>query len=465
MTEFREESDLLGSRSVPRDAYWGIHTLRACENFPVSGAATPLELIYAYARVKKAACLANRDLGFLTPDSADAVCAACEDIVSGLLDDQFPIDALQGGAGTSTNMNVNEVIANRALYHMGKASGSYECIDPIDHVNLHQSTNDTYPTALKVAAIEGVRSLSAGLARLQGAFQQKEKAFSRILTIGRTEMQPAVPMTLGSIFSGFAQAISRDRWRTAKCEERLRVVNIGGTAVGTGLTAPRRYIFLVIEKLREVTGMGLTRGESGVDQTANADSIVEVSGILDACAVNLRKISNDLRLLHLHEEIRLAPVQAGSSIMPGKVNPVIAEAGITAGLKVSTNHSLISQAVASGTLQISEFLPLCAHALLESIRILTSAADMLAHHVESIEACEKMCGQHADNSPMLVTAFIPLIGYHTAQALLTEYQKGDHAISFRHFLQQKLGQEIVRQTLTPENIMALGYRGKRSFKN
>ncbi len=458
MNQTRVEKDFLGARSLPIDVFWGIHTLRAVENFPSSGISVAPELIRAYAHVKKAACLANSELGFLPLEIAQAVLKACDEMSEGKLDNQFPLDALQGGAGTSTNMNVNEVLANRAIYHAGKPVGRYDLIDPIDHINLHQSTNDTYPTALKIAAIEGVRKLSDALARLQGAFQRKEKEFAGIVTIGRTELQEAVPITLGAIFSAFAEAISRDRWRTFKCEERLRVVNIGGTAVGTGLTAPRRYIFLVIEKLRQLTGMGLTRGENGVDQTANADSLVEVSGILDACAVNLKKISNDLRLLHLFEEISLLPVQAGSSIMPGKINPVIVESAIMAGMKISTNHTLISQAVSSGTLQICEFLPLCAHALLESIRILISTVEVLRPHIEKITANEDNCKRKADNSPMLVTAFIPVIGYRRSQELLTEYKNTPGTLSFRSFLEQKLGSDLVCKQLTPESIMALGHR-------
>ncbi len=258
------------------------------------------------------------------PEKAEAIINACDEIAKGRFSDQFPVDALQGGAGTSTNMNLNEVIANRAIEILGGNKGDYSLIHPLEDVNLHQSTNDVYPTAIKVAGIYRLRDLAKAIAELQGAFQEKEKEFAGIIKIGRTELQEAVPITLGAEFSAFAEAISRDRWRTFKCEERLRVVNLGGTAVGTGLAAPQDYIFLVIEKLREVTGLGLSRGENLPAETANADSFVEVSGILKAHAVNLLKIANDLRLMNLLGEIKLPQLQAGSSIMPGKVNPVLA---------------------------------------------------------------------------------------------------------------------------------------------
>jgi aspartate ammonia-lyase len=291
MTDQRIEKDLLGELAVPRDAYWGIHTQRAVNNFSISGMKVNAGLISALAQTKKACTLANLETGHLTPEKGKTIIAACDDIAAGRLSDQFPVDALQGGAGTSTNMNVNEVIANRAIELQGGKKGNYDFIHPLEDVNLHQSTNDVYPTALKVAAIFKLRDLSNAVSGLQGAFQEKEKEFAAIVKMGRTELQEALPITLGAEFSAFAEAFSRDRWRIFKCEERLRVVNLGGTAVGTGLAAPRDYIFLVIEKLREVTGLGLSRGENILGETANADSFVEVSGILKAHAVNLIKIA------------------------------------------------------------------------------------------------------------------------------------------------------------------------------
>ena len=457
----RTEHDLLGERSIPEDAYWGVHTLRAMENFRLTSHRVPPPLIRGIAQVKKACCLANMELGYLDRRLGAAVSAACDDVLSGSLDGQFPLDALQGGAGTSTNMNVNEVLANRALELLGHRRGDYGLIHPIAHVNLHQSTNDVYPTALKIAAISGLRRLSDAAAGLQGVFQHKEKEFAHIVAIGRTELQNAAPITMGAQFGTFAEAIARDRWRTFKCEERLRVVNIGGTAVGTGLTAPQSYIFLVIEKLREVTGMGLSRAENLMDQTANADAFAEVAGILGAHAVNIRKIANDLRLLHFLGEISLPPVQAGSSVMPGKVNPVIIEAAISASIKVKANVGVVLETASLGTLQLNEFLPLLAWGLLESLDILAATDSMLAGHVGGIVANEELCARNAAESPTLITAFLPHIGYERAEELVLDH-RASGGRDFRRFLEEKLGGELVARVLSPSNLISLGHRAPRA---
>ncbi|MEI6845682.1 MAG: lyase family protein, partial [Candidatus Firestonebacteria bacterium] len=271
MTETRIEKDQLGEKAIPAEAYYGIHTARALENFKISGRPVNFSLIKTIALVKKAAAQTNHELKYLTDEKAQAIVAAAEEIIDGALKEQFPVDALAGGAGTSVNMNVNEVIANRAIELLGRQKGEYAVVDPFKDVNLHQSTNDVYPTALKIACIYALRTLSIKITALQGAFQRKEKEFASIVKIGRTEMQEAVPITLGFEFSAFAEAVARDRWRTFKSEERLRVVNIGGTAVGTGLGAPKSYIFQVIEKLRALSGLGLSRNENVVDATANSD--------------------------------------------------------------------------------------------------------------------------------------------------------------------------------------------------
>ena len=455
--EYRTEKDALGEKKVPADKYWGIHTQRAIENFPLSGLRVFPGWIQALVLVKKAACLANRELGYLPESKAKAIAAVCDEVLEGKWSDSWPLDALQGGAGTSMNMNVNEVLANRAIELLGGVKGQCGLVHPIDDVNMHQSTNDVYPTAVKVAAILGCKALSDAAAKLQGAFQQKEKEFSGIVKIGRTELQEAVPLTLGAEFAAFAEAFARDRWRTFKCEERLRVVNLGGTAIGTGLTAPQRYIFLVIEKLREITGLGLSRSENMIDTTANADAFVEVSGILKAHASDLVKIAGDLRLMNLLGEIRLPQLQAGSSIMPGKINPVILEAVIQAGLKVMANDLLVTEAASRATFQICEFMPLLSHALLESIELLTRAGEMFAVHVAGIQADPEKCRAYADHAEGIITAFVPQLGYDKVTEILKEFRASAQK-NLRKFLEDRLDKEIVEKTLSSQNILSLGHK-------
>jgi aspartate ammonia-lyase len=305
--------------------------------------------------------------------------------------------------------------------------------------------------------ILGVRTLSETAAQLQGVLQRKEKEFAGIIKLGRTEMQDAVPITLGAEFSAMAEAVSRDRWRTFKCEERLRVVNIGGTAVGTGLSAPRDYIFMVIEKLREVTGLGVCRAENVMGDTAHADTFVEVSGILKAHAVNILKVSNDLRLMNMLGEVILPSVQAGSSIMPGKVNPVILEAASQAALKVTAQDALVTQAASRGTGQIIEFMPLLADALLGSVELLINADRMLTGHIDGIKADEARCRYYVECSRTIITAFVPVVGYERCQELLKEFDAFQED-NLRVFLDKKLGADVVRKTLAPHNLVGLGYR-------
>jgi len=436
----RIETDCIGSMELPADCPWGIHTARALENFPMVGKNVNPRLLSAYTQVKKACALANKELGFFPAEKADRIIQSCS-----LTPDTCPLSALQGGAGTSTNMMVNEIIGNLAKAH------------PIQEVNLHQSTNDTYPTALKVAAIYGVRELSEALAGLQGVFQQKEKQTASVPMLGKTELVDAVPLTLGAQFASFAEAFARDRWRTFKCEERLRTVNLGGTAIGTGLTAPRSYIFLVVDKLREVTGLGLSRAENMVEATANADCFVEVSGILNAAAVNLIKVSDDLRHLMMLGEIKLPAVQAGSSIMPGKVNPVILESVMQIGIKVKANNNIVADCAARGSLQICEFMPLLADALLESIDLLIAAAQMLAKHAAGIDADQGKCLERLYASPEIITAFVPMLGYDRCAELFKQFEQHGKG-TIREFLEKELGKEAVEKTLSPQNLMSLGHK-------
>ncbi|OPY56307.1 MAG: Aspartate ammonia-lyase [Pelotomaculum sp. PtaU1.Bin035] len=422
--EYRTERDLLGEMKVPRDVYYGIHTVRAAGNFPVSGMRVHPVLIRAMAQVKQAAALANMDSGLLDHKIGEAIASAAAEVAGGGLADQFIVDSFQGGAGTSTNMNVNEVIANRAIEITGGKKGDYHLVHPLKHVNLSQSTNDVYPTALRVAAIGMVLELSESLAGLQAALQEKEAEFAGILKLGRTEMQDAVPVTLGQEFSAYAEAIARDRWRLYKVEERLRQVNLGGTAAGTGLNADLNYIFRVIEELRAITGYGLARSENTVDLTQNADVFVEVSGLLKAAAVSLAKIAGDLRLLSSGPlgglaEISLPEVQPGSSIMPGKVNPVIPEMVIQISYQVMGNDQTIAMAAAAGQLELNAFLPLIAHNLLQSLGLLKSAANIFTDKcIRGIMADEARCRYWLEESHGFITALTPHLGYETAAEMV-----------------------------------------------
>ncbi|MFW6161953.1 MAG: aspartate ammonia-lyase, partial [Planctomycetota bacterium] len=423
MTHYRTEHDLLGERDVPADALWGIYTERAVENFPLARRPVHPALIHAYGAVKLACARTNHELGAWDEPTFAAIQAACQEMMEGLLDAAIQVDALQGGAGTSTNMNVNEVLANRALQHLGKPLGDYDAVSPFDDLNRHQSTNDTYPTAVKVAAVGLLRELERQVIALLEEFQAKEKATAGVVKVGRTQLQDAVLTTLGREMSAYAEAFARDRWRIYKCEERLRVVNLGGTAIGTGLSAPRLYIFRAVEHLRDITGLGLARAENLVEATQNADVFVEVSGILKALASNLLKVATDLRLLSSGPdggigEIRLPAVQAGSSIMPGKVNPVIPEAVSQAAMVVMANDQAIATACSMGNLELNAFLPLVADALLGSLSLLANASDIFRRRcVAGIEADEARCRRHVHGATATVTALVEPLGYETAQAI------------------------------------------------
>jgi aspartate ammonia-lyase len=423
MKAFRSEKDLLGQRDIPADALYGIHTLRGMENFPLARRTVHGELVHAYGAVKLACARTNHALGWWDQPKADAIHQACREMMAGQLDRHIMVDALQGGAGTSTNMNVNEVLANRALQLLGRPPGDYAIISPLGDLNLHQSTNDTYPTALKVAVITRLRALEQELVGLLEAFQERERAFSHIVKVGRTQFQDAVLTTLGRSMSAYSEAFGRDRWRVYKCEERLRVVNLGGTAIGTGLAAPRQYIFQVVEQLRAITGLGLARAENLVDATQNTDVFVEASGMLKACASNLLKVATDLRLLSSGPdaglgELRLPARQAGSSIMPGKVNPVIPEAVSQAAMGVIANDQAITLACSLGSLELNAFLPLIADALLGSLDLLGNACSLFNRLcVAGLEAGESRCLRQVENATASITALVDTIGYQAAQEI------------------------------------------------
>jgi aspartate ammonia-lyase len=482
MTQTRTEHDLLGQLDVPADALYGIYTVRAIENFPLANRPMRPVLIHAYGAVKLACARTNHELGHFSnaaksaihnpqsailPESAmdnrqSAIERACSEMMEGRLDAHIVVDALQGGAGTSTNMNVNEVLANRALQVLGRPLGDYQTIDPLDDINLHQSTNDTYPTALRVAAIGLLRELQRQVVALLEEFQLKEKAFADIVKIGRTQLQDAVLTTLGREMSAYAEAFARDRWRIYKCEERLRVVNLGGTAIGTGLGAPRQFIFRAVEHLRDITGLGLARAENLVEATQNADVFVEVSGITKALAVNLLKVASDLRLLSSGPrgglgEIRLPARQGGSSIMPGKVNPVIPEAVTQAAIAVCANDVAITQACSMGSLELNPFLPLVADALLGSLELLTNACSIFRRLcVAGIEADTDRCRANLDSSTAAVTALVERLGYEAATRVAVaahEQKKNVRQIAVELGL---LSEKEYDALVSPENVTRLG---------
>jgi aspartate ammonia-lyase len=433
----RIESDELGEVAIPDGALYGIQSARARDNFSLNYRRTSLLLVYAMVKIKKAAALC-----YGKPPGASeagiekfrAIAEACDHILSGEADGDFIVDALQGGAGTSTNMNVNEVVANMALKLLGKPAGSYSVIHPLDDVNRGQSTNDVYPTALRIAAIDLLRKLSDHCAKLQEALQKKENEYDGIKKLGRTELMDAVPVTLGGEFGAYAQAIGRDRWRLYKVEERLRQVNLGGAAVGlTARTDGRNndksaalYRFKVIEELRELTGIGLAPAEYPMDLTQNADVYVEVSGLLKGLAVNIIKIANDFRLMNSGPrgglgEITLAPLQKGSTIMPGKVNPVIPEMAIQAAIKVIANDGAITEAAARGEFELNAFSPLIADALLENLSLLCRTVFLFRTScVETLVPRQERCAALLETSLAFAASYVPQLGYGRVSKIVAE---------------------------------------------
>lgn len=466
MENFRLEKDLLGERKLPCNAYYGIHSLRASENFNISGKKVNLKLIKALVIVKKAAALANKKTKLLCAEKADAITSACDKVLNGDFNDQFITDSMQGGAGTSTNMNVNEVISNISIELLGGKKGDYSIIHPIHHVNMCQSTNDVYPTALRIAAIKLLRNTSDSFSKLQTILQTKENDFSHILKLGRTELMDALPMMVGQEFGAYARAIARDRWRLYKVEERLREINIGGTAIGTGMNAPQKYIFLVTDILQDITALGLSRSDFPIDNTQNMDVFCEVSGLLKAAAVNLIKISNDIRLLGSGPrggfgELLIPPVQAGSSIMPGKVNPVILEMVSQVSMKVIANDASITFAASSGQLELNAFAPLIAENILESLEILNNAVISLTNNcINNLQVNIEKCKFNLDSSTALVTALESYIGYDKASEIAKIAVKENKSIKEIINSENLLSKDLLDKILNPFSLTSPGIPGK-----
>lgn len=455
----RKEKDYLGEIEVEDDVYYGIHTKRALINFPATGEKLDDTFIWAYFTIKKACALLNAELGYLDEKISVAITRACDEWQ--FLKDHIVVDPLCGGAGTSVNMNVNEVIANRASEILGRRKGEY-IVDPILHVNLHQSTNDTFPTAGKIAVIVKLRELINEVINLQDKIQQKEKEFYSIKKPGRTQLMDGPPIMLGQEFGSFADALARDRWRLYKVEERIRTVNIGGTAIGTGIGAPKEYILKIVDKIRQLCGVKIAKAENLIDSTQNWDVFSEVHGLLKSLAVNLYKISNDIRLLASGPktaigEIILPQIQAGSSIMPGKINPVVCEYVMQLCHVVFANDVLITHACSLGNLELNQFSPLIVHYTLKSLDFLKNSCIALSAYIPFIKADERKCSENLERSTALLTPLINIFGYkEVSEAIKIANWDLYRAIEILSEKRHIDPQEII-QNLNIDKMAGLGY--------
>ncbi len=459
--EMRQEHDLLGYKEIPVEYYFGVQTMRAVENFHISRVKLCFfpEFIRALADVKEAAAMANRDLGLLPTDIADAIIAACREVRTGKFDAHFVVDMVQGGAGTSTNMNANEVIANRALELLGHRKGEYRYCHPNNHVNLSQSTNDAYPTAIKIALIRSIRNMERSLADLIVAFRAKGSEFAHIIKMGRTQLQDAVPMTLGQEFEAYADNLNEEIERLDQNYKLFYEMNMGATAIGTGINADPEYPALCEKYLREVTGLPMVTAGNMIEATNDTGAFVMNSSALKRLAVKLSKICNDLRLLSSGprtgiNEINLPPMQPGSSIMPGKVNPVIPEVVNQVAFRVIGNDLTITFAAEAGQLELNVMEPIIVHSLFESIEMLANAMTTLRTRcVEGITANEEICRRLVYNSIGLVTALNPYLGYETSTELAREALesgKGIYELVLEHNL---MSRDELDNILRPENMV------------
>jgi len=451
---------MLGERQVPADAYYGIQTQRALENFNLTG--VPIshfpELIIALAQVKQAAARANRDLALLGKRKAEAIDKACSEIIEGNLHNQFVVDLIQGGAGTSTNMNANEVIANRALELTGRQKGEYQHLHPNNDVNMSQSTNDVYPTAVRLALIYGDDPLVAALAELKAALLEKGVEFGNIMKIGRTQLQDAVPMTLGQEFTGWAVTLQEDIDRMAELARLFCEVNLGGTAIGTGINVHPGYADLVVRHLSEITGFPFRLADNLVEATSDTGVFVLYSSMMKRLAVKLSKIANDLRLLSSgpragFNEINLPPMQPGSSIMPGKVNPVIPEAVNQVAFQVIGNDLTVTFAAEGGQLQLNAFEPVIIYNLMGSIRMLTHAIRMLTEKcIRGITANAEHTEATVRNSIGIITVFVPHIGYEQASRIAAKALESGRGVAELIEEKKLLSPDRIQEILHPSNL-------------
>ncbi len=457
----RVEHDLIGDMQIPADCYYGVQTRRAVENFNITG--VPIssipEMITALAFVKKAAALANFELGILPADISKAIAQTCDEIIEGKLLNEFVVDVIQGGAGTSTNMNANEVIANRALEILGYEKGRYDIIHPNNHVNCSQSTNDAYPTAFRLALHAKLANLVQNMKLLEKSFAAKGVEFADVIKMGRTQLQDAVPMTLGQEFSAYATTIGEDIERVLETQKLILEINLGATAIGTGINTPPEYTRIVAEKLRQISGIPVITSANLIEATWDTGAYVQISGVLKRVAVKLSKICSDLRLLSSGprcglQEINLPPMQPGSSIMPGKVNPVIPEVVNQIAFQVIGSDVTISFAAESGQLELNVMEPVIAYNLFQSLDMLTRGCRILAEKcVDGITANREHCRKLVENSIGIATALNPVIGYQNSSAIAKEALQSNRTVSELVLERGLLTKEKLDVILSPENMM------------
>jgi aspartate ammonia-lyase len=459
--KYRVEHDLLGEHYIPGDAYYGIQTLRAIENFAITG--IPIfhfpYLIKALAMVKKAAALANYRLKLIPEEIMHAIVIASDEIIEGSLHDQFAVDVIQGGAGTSTNMNANEVIANRAIEILGGRRGDYSLVHPNNHINLSQSTNDAYPTAIKIGLLLSLKELKNAMTYLLQSFREKEKEFAGVVKIGRTQLQDAVPMTLGQEFGTYATMLEEDIGILTKNSELITEINMGGTAIGTGINADPEYISLVCEELRKITGLDLKVSENLVEATQDTGAFVLLSSVFKRIVVKLSKVCNDLRLLSSgpragFHEINLPPMQPGSSIMPGKVNPVIPEVFNQVAYQVVGNDLTVTMAGEAGQLQLNAMEPVIAFQLYQSIHIMRNAMITLAERcIRGITANREVCRKYVEDSIGIVTVLNPIIGYENSTAIAKEALQTGKSVYTLILDKGFLSREEIDRILSPQEMI------------
>ncbi len=464
--KLREEKDSIGKKQVPASAYYGIQSQRAAENFKITNLEIHPRLVKSLALVKKAAAISNCNIGLLVEKKAEAIVQACDEVAGGSLLDQFIVDAVQGGAGTSINMNMNEVLANRAIEILGGTKGDYHLVHPNNHVNMSQSTNDVLPTAIRIATIRMLQEVITEVGRLVEALEKKSQEFDDVIKMGRTQLQDAVPVRLGQEFSAYATAVNRDRERLVGTIADLKIINLGATAIGTGLNADLEYVNSVTDVLTEITGLNLQQADDMIDATQNVDALVGVSSALKTAAVNLSKIASDLRLMSSGpraglNEIDLPAVQPGSSIMPGKVNPVIPEVVNQVAYQVLGNDQVISMAAEAGQLELNVMQPVLVYNLFQSIEMMQNAlTTFIDNCVVDISANRERCREMLERSVGIITAINPHVGYETAARVVKKALAEDRSVKEIILAEGILSEEELDKILNPYEMTEPGVAGK-----